>query len=194
MWTIPGSKEYISFHTEAKENGLLDMCFATEIEDDDNEVNEVAYEEVGNTMTVDIQGNVIDNDDTNKITPSEELLIWHNKLTHMPMRRIQRLAQRGILPERLSKCNVPLCPACLYGKMTRRPWKTSKSYQHITPSNIKPGQIVSVDQIQSNVPEFIGQMKGTPTRHRYTIATVFVDHYSDLHSSFCNEIQVQRRL
>jgi Reverse transcriptase (RNA-dependent DNA polymerase)/GAG-pre-integrase domain len=195
MWTTPGSNKYQSFHSEVSKKGMLDMCFTSEIDDDVNDVNNYAYEEVStdmisnvrkgkeyednNILDISIQEEINNDDHPSKITPTEELLIWHNRLTHMPMRRIQRLAQRGILPKRLSKCDVPLCPACLYGKITRRSWRTNKEYKPITPQNVKPGQMVSVDQIQSNTAGFIGQLKGTPTRHRYSVATVFVDHCSD---------------
>jgi GAG-pre-integrase domain len=105
--------------------------------------------------------------------------MWHNRLAHMPMRRIQQLAANGILPNRLARCNDPMCPACVFGKMTCKPWHTKQPPVSITPSNVKPGQFVSVDQLQSNVPGLMAQMKGTPTRHRFTIATVYVDHASD---------------
>jgi hypothetical protein len=42
-----------------------------------------------------------------------------------------------------------------------------------------PGECVSVDQLYSTVPGLIAQLKGIPTRQRYHIATVFVDHASD---------------
>jgi hypothetical protein len=43
-----------------------------------------------------------------------------------------------------------------------------------------PGQIISVDQMQSAVPGMVGQIKGTPTRQRYHHVTVFVDQFSGL--------------
>ena len=48
------------------------------------------------------------------------------------------------------------------------------------PSVNAPGAVVSVDQLESSTPGFIGQLKGWLTRQRYSCATVFVDHYSDL--------------
>ncbi len=44
----------------------------------------------------------------------------------------------------------------------------------------KAGQYVSVDQLISMQVGFIAQLKGTLTKKRYTAATVFVDHYSQL--------------
>ena len=43
-----------------------------------------------------------------------------------------------------------------------------------------PGDCVSVDQIESTTPGFVGQMKGFLTKKRYHCATVYVDHYSSL--------------
>eukprot|EP00977_Amphora_coffeiformis_P029403 scaffold40460_cov550-Amphora_coffeaeformis.AAC.1 len=43
----------------------------------------------------------------------------------------------------------------------------------------KPGEVVSVDQMKSSVPGLIAQMAGIPTKQRYTVATVFVDHATD---------------
>ena len=42
----------------------------------------------------------------------------------------------------------------------------------------RPGQIVSVDQLESNTPGFIAQLKGKLTQQRYNYATVFVDQFS----------------
>ena len=44
----------------------------------------------------------------------------------------------------------------------------------------EPGQIVSVDQLESPTPGFIAQLKGTLTKQRYEYTTVFVDQYSQL--------------
>ena len=44
----------------------------------------------------------------------------------------------------------------------------------------EPGQIVSVDQLESPTPGFIAQLKGTLTKQHYIYATVFVDQYSRL--------------
>jgi hypothetical protein len=44
----------------------------------------------------------------------------------------------------------------------------------------KEGQCVSVDQMISMQLGFIAQLKGTLTKKRYTVATIFVDHYSRL--------------
>jgi hypothetical protein len=42
-----------------------------------------------------------------------------------------------------------------------------------------PGECVSVNQLYSTVPGLIAQLKGIPSRQRYQVATVFVDHASN---------------
>ena len=39
---------------------------------------------------------------------------------------------------------------------------------------------MSIDQLESTTPGLIGQLKGIPTKLRYKVATVFVDHFSRL--------------
>jgi hypothetical protein len=43
-----------------------------------------------------------------------------------------------------------------------------------------PGQIVSVDQMQSTVPGLVGQIKGILTQQQYHYVTVFADQFSGL--------------
>ena len=90
---------------------------------------------------------------------------------------MQLLARSGVIPRRLAKCPVPVCSACLYGKATRRPWRTKPSNSPAdgyTPT--KPGEVVSVDQLEANVAGLVAQMAGRPTHSRYKVVTVFVDH------------------
>jgi hypothetical protein len=87
----------------------------------------------------------------------------------------------GILPRRLSSVHPPKCAGCIFGAMTKMPWRTKAS-----PSQVKtvvvtgPGDCVSVDQLESSTPGFVAQLKGIITKRRCTCATVFVDHYSRL--------------
>ena len=48
----------------------------------------------------------------------------------------------------------------------------------------EPGQIVSVNQLESPMPGFIVQLKGNLTKQRYRYATIFVDQYSYLSNVF----------
>jgi hypothetical protein len=91
------------------------------------------------------------------------------------------MARRGILPRRLASCPIPVCTACMYGKATRRPWKSrSSDNQQDTSPPSRPGECVSVDQLSSPTPGLIAQMTGYRTKQRYTTATVYVDQATGL--------------
>jgi hypothetical protein len=110
-----------------------------------------------------------------------ELLRWHLRLGHASFDKLRVMAGNGDIPKRLADCKVPKCAGCLYGKMTRRPWRTKQAPSKVAPTPINaPGDCVSVDQLESTSPGFIGQMKGALTNKRYRFATVFVDHFSRL--------------
>jgi hypothetical protein len=88
------------------------------------------------------------------------------------------MARLGMIPRRLAKSKIPLCPSCMYGKLSRQPWRGKNDYHHISNADIR-GQLVSVDQMESTTPGLIAQMKGIPTLERYHYATIFVDHATD---------------
>ena len=108
----------------------------------------------------------------------DELLRWHYHLGHLPFDHIKQLANKGQLPKRLLTCHTPFCAACQYGKMTRRPWRVKGDDKGMAKIATYPGQVVSVDQLESTSPGFITQLKGTLTQQRYTYAKVFVDQFS----------------
>jgi GAG-pre-integrase domain len=99
--------------------------------------------------------NLIEPDDL-EVKPSSLMLRWHHRLSHMSMRRIQMMAQNGQLPKSLATCRVPMCQACQYGKATRHPWrsKATKVNKEESTTITKPGQCVSVDQLESITPGF----------------------------------------
>ena len=102
----------------------------------------------------------------------------HYRLGHLPFDRVKQLAHKGQLPKRLLTCPTPFCAACQYGKMTKRPWRVKGDNKGVAKTATHPGQIVSVDQLESTTPGFIAQLKGTLTQQRYKFATVFVDQFS----------------
>jgi len=113
----------------------------------------------------------------------EELFLsWHLKLGHAPYQYIRWAAELGILPPKLKKIRNVVCPACMYGKQKRRPWRTkgSAEQQGKIKKATRPGECISVDQLISGVPGLVGQTTGKLTKSRYMVATIFVDHYSDL--------------
>lgn len=110
---------------------------------------------------------------------SAQLLRFHHRMGHISFHKLQWMAKQKIIPERFAKCKIPSCSACLFGKATRRQWRT-KTRKNYTPKAApsRPGQVISVDQLDSAVPGFISQMTGRLTLERYKYATVFVDQYS----------------
>ena len=78
-----------------------------------------------------------------------EFLRWHHKLNHMSAAKMQSMAKRGLLPSKLAKCQIPTCTSCLYGKATRRPWRTKPKVGQQggkLRSATEPGQCISIDQ------------------------------------------------
>ena len=112
------------------------------------------------------------------LDPQDELLRWHYRLGHLPFDHIKQLSTKGQLPRRLLTCHTPFCAACQYGKMTKRPWRVKGDNRGTAKTATHPGQIVSVDQLESMSPRFIAQLKGTLTQQRCKYATAFVDQYS----------------
>ena len=94
---------------------------------------------------------------------------------------IKLMSQAGLIPRELENVNSPTCPGCAYGKAHRKPWQR-KGVRNRKILNIDtvPGQVVSVEQLVSPTPGFVPTHRGTPTTKRYIVATVFVDHFSNL--------------
>jgi hypothetical protein len=135
----------------------------------------------------DLATNLASQDDTTSaLDASTELLRWHYRLGHLPFPNLRLMAGRGELPKRLAACRTPRCESCLYGQATKRPWRTKGSTRKLR-TTTKPGQCVSVDQLESPVPGFVGQNKGFFFRKRYKVATVFVDHFSRLSFIYLQE-------
>jgi hypothetical protein len=107
--------------------------------------------------------------------------MWHNWLSHVSMARLQRMAKHGDLPKELATCKTPICQSCAYGNQTKKPWRSRSLKEHGKLADIQgPGDCVSVDQLESSTLGLVGQMKGKLTKSRYRVATIFVDHYSNL--------------
>jgi hypothetical protein len=52
-----------------------------------------------------------------------ELMRCHYCLGHLSFCKLKQLALNGKIPQRLAKVKPPTCPECLFGAMTRVPWK-----------------------------------------------------------------------
>ena len=113
-------------------------------------------------------------------TPYAELLRWHYRLGHISFSKLKAMARLGIIPKRLANVEHIKCRACQFGKLTRKPWRNKgQQPRRILPAT-KPGQCISVDQMESSTIGFVAQLKGRLTKRRYRVATIFVDHFSDL--------------
>ncbi len=109
-----------------------------------------------------------------------ELMRWHYRLGHLHFPKLKQLAINGKIPKKLAKVTPPKCAGCLFGAMTKLPWRgKEKKSSHLFVAT-KPGETVSVDQMASTEVGFFAQLKGTLTKKRYRCATIFVDHYSHL--------------
>jgi hypothetical protein len=106
---------------------------------------------------------------------------WHYRLGHLSFQKLKQLALNGKISKKLSKLKPPKCAGCLFGAMTKLPWcskETALSHKIFVPT--KPGEIVSVDQMESTEVGFFAQLKGSLTKKRYRYCTVCVDHFSRL--------------
>ena len=112
---------------------------------------------------------------------SHNMLKLHQRMGHIPFRKLQLLAKEGSIPREYANCDIPVCTSCEYAKMSKRPWrgKPSSREPHIT-RRLEPGEVVSVDQLTSPTHGFIAQMTGILTAERYKYATVYVDQASRL--------------
>jgi hypothetical protein len=108
-----------------------------------------------------------------------KLMRWHYRLGHLAFSKLKQLALNGEIPQKLAKVKPPACMGCLFGAMTKVPWKGRETSSKVFVAT-KAGHCVSVDQMISTQVGFIAQLKGTLTKKHYTAATIFVDHYSRL--------------
>ena len=136
----------------------------------DLDLNKHMPQEENKPMT--IQDNEEDRQPSNV---AAKFLKYHIKFGHC---FFQVMARQGLLPKQLATCNIPICSACQYGKVSKRPWrqKTIRT-RKIGYKPTTPGEVVSVDQMISATPGLIAQMSRFLTKDRYTCTTVFVDHF-----------------
>jgi hypothetical protein len=89
------------------------------------------------------------------------------------------MAELGILTKKLKQVTPPKYAGCLFGTMTKKPWR-NKGNKPKGVGNLAtaPGQMVSVEQLECSAAGFMSQLKGKLTRRRYKAATIFVDHLS----------------
>ncbi len=52
-----------------------------------------------------------------------KLMRWHYRLGHLSFAKLNQLALNGEIPRRLAKVKPPACAGCLFGAMTKVPWR-----------------------------------------------------------------------
>ena len=109
-----------------------------------------------------------------------EFICWHYRLGHLPFAKLKQLAKLGEIPRKFAKATTPKCAGCIYGAMTKVPWRASQQQKSQIFVATRPGECISVDQMISTQVGFVAQLKGKLTLRRYRAATIFVDHFSRL--------------
>jgi hypothetical protein len=77
-----------------------------------------------------------------------KLMCWHYCLSHLAFSKLKRLVLNGKIPQCLAKVKPPACAECLFGAMTKVPWKGRETSSKVFVAT-KAGQCVSVDQMIS---------------------------------------------
>ena len=76
------------------------------------------------TVFHDASAKPTETEDQDTLTPTTELLRLHYRLGHLPFSQLRSMAATGFLPKRLLQARIPKCAACMYGKATRRAWRS----------------------------------------------------------------------
>jgi hypothetical protein len=67
------------------------------------------------------------------------------------------------------------------GAMTKQPWRTKAQQDNSKIKSVtRPGDCLSIDQLESPTPGFVAQLKGALTKKQYQAAMILVDHGSRL--------------
>jgi hypothetical protein len=111
----------------------------------------------------------------------QEYISWHNRLGNLSHAHLQQLVSQGVLPKHFAQCKPPVCPACLFAKQTKWPWRHKGKQEHSLRSfaHLRPGSLTFCDQMYSSTPGLVAQSTGKLMHRRFRAATIFVDSYSD---------------
>ncbi len=110
-----------------------------------------------------------------------KLMCWDYRFGHLPFVKLKQFALNGEIPKKLAKVKPPKCAGCLFGTMTKIPWRSKKTKaSHKVFIATKLGECVPINQITSTEVGFYVQMKEKLTKKRYRCETDFVNHYSRL--------------
>jgi hypothetical protein len=96
--------------------------------------------------------NVIEDEDEplTAENPQAKLLWWHYRLGHLSFACLRILALLGTIPQKLLTVKAPKCAGCMYGAMTRQPWRTRGTQnKNKLRAATAPGKCISVNQLES---------------------------------------------
>ncbi len=65
-----------------------------------------------------------------------ELMCWHYRLGHLSFAKLKQLALNGEIPRRLAKVKPPACAGCLFGAMTKVPWRGQETSLEVLRDNV----------------------------------------------------------
>ena len=97
-----------------------------------------------------------------KVSHNNDTYLWHLRLGHISLDRINRLVKDGPLRE-LSVSTLPVCESCLEGKMTKRHF-SAKGYRAIEPLELVHSDVCRPLNVQA--------------RGGYEYFITFIDDYS----------------
>ena len=126
-----------------------------------------------NDKTLKLQHNY----DTSVLTNNGELLRQHYRLGHLFFLKMRILMMIGILPKKLLYIRPPVCACSLAGSMTKKSNRIQGGRNKLRRAT-KSGDCISIDQIESNAPRYLGVLRRFIIKKQYTCVTIFVDHYS----------------
>jgi hypothetical protein len=100
---------------------------------------------------------------------SQEFMHWHYKLIHPTHTVMTKMAKQRMLPRGKTRIltkmgkqrtKPPMCNDCCGARATRKPCrgKGKRYIQRHLKKTPHPREVVSVDQLESSIPRFIGQM------------------------------------
>jgi hypothetical protein len=120
-------------------------------------------------------------ENSGNLTRKQRLLLkWHHRLSDLSFSKMQDLAPTGKLPKSIVSCPHSICHSCQFGKAHRQPTVPPTTASPINFNDLKPGDKVSVDQIESTTTGFIDICKGKPTLAKHHKASAYVDYGSRL--------------
>ena len=157
---------------------------------DYNPANNLPTLYLSHNQTTTVEQNLCVLEDTNQnlSVAQKELLRWHFRFGHFNMKTIQQLLKSGALGNSpvvrsASRCEIPRCASCLYGKATKTPHQvprtTTSEPSSLSKDTLFPGQKVSMDHYSVTERGRLYSSRGrTPADDMYCGGCIFYDHSS----------------